>query len=85
MVWVRTALVGLLALVASTTVRADEPLKAKIGVPVEGKSRWRARRTLETWAMFCRRRRRRSGSRAMTASDSTPAAAMAGDTGVVQT
>jgi NitT/TauT family transport system substrate-binding protein len=32
MVWVRTALVGLLALVASTTVRADEPLKAKIGV-----------------------------------------------------
>jgi len=32
MAWVRTALVGLLALVASTTVRADEPLRAKIGV-----------------------------------------------------
>jgi NitT/TauT family transport system substrate-binding protein len=32
MVWVRAALVGLLALAASTTVRADEPLKARIGV-----------------------------------------------------
>jgi NitT/TauT family transport system substrate-binding protein len=32
MVWVRTALVGLLALAASTALRAEGPLKAKIGV-----------------------------------------------------
>jgi NitT/TauT family transport system substrate-binding protein len=31
-VWARTALAGLLAMMAGTAVRADEPLKAKIGV-----------------------------------------------------
>jgi NitT/TauT family transport system substrate-binding protein len=31
-IWARTALAGLLALLASTAVRAEEPLKAKIGV-----------------------------------------------------
>jgi hypothetical protein len=66
---------------------SESSVKAKMGVPVEAYSRPSALRALPRWAMFSWRRSTRplfAGSRVMMARASTAAAAMAGDTGVVQ-